>query len=71
MQFLVSFGCGLSFVAGAVAGIVLTVLAQKCERNAIMADFHALNKQIENRLATQVATMAACLEAIRKQGEPK
>lgn len=67
MQLLLSFGGGLSFALGAVVGVSIASLFQAKDRKAYYDEMKKQSKRIEDRLAVQVATMAACLTEIEKR----
>ena len=67
IHLLESFGCGLCFAIGAFVGVAICAWTVKNDRNAFVKESQRISKQVEDRMATQVATMAACLDEIKKR----
>ena len=63
---LLSFACGLAFAMGVTTWFYVRDLATAKGRAEIKAEFEAHAKRVEDRLAVQVSTMIACLEAIKQ-----
>lgn len=64
---LESFACGLAFAMGITSFFLIRDLATTKGRNEIKEMAQAHYKIVEDRLATQVAAMVACLEEIKSR----
>ena len=66
-QLLLSFGCGICFALGAVVGVTVASLIRSKDREDYAKEMKEHAKRVEDRLAVQVSTMAACLVEIEKR----
>ena len=69
INLLNSFAGGLCFAFGAFCGVAVCAWAVRKKDDERINEANALSKRIEDRMATQVATMVACLEEIKKRKE--
>lgn len=67
MQILLSFGCGLAFAMGVTSWFFIRDLATAKGREEIQREIREHRKRVEDRLAVQIGTMAACLDEIKKR----
>jgi len=66
IHLLESFGCGICFAIGAVVGVNICSLITTKGRAELAKEMRDHAKRVEDRLATQIATMACCLDEIKK-----
>jgi hypothetical protein len=66
MQILISFGCGLAFAMGVTSWFFIRDMATAKGREELKKEMHEHAKRVEDRLAVQIGTMAACLDEIKR-----
>jgi hypothetical protein len=66
-QILISFGCGLAFAMGVTSWFFIRDLVTEKGRAEIKNEMREHAKRVEDRLAVQIGTMAACLDEIKKR----
>ena len=69
MNLIESFAGGICFAFGAFVGVMVCAWSQRGRDKEQLAASNAISKRIEDRMSTQVATMIACLEEIKKRKE--
>lgn len=67
IQILISFGCGLAFAMGVTSWFFIRDMATIKGREQIQNEIREHGKRVEERLAVQIGTMAACLDEIKKR----
>lgn len=64
-----SFAGGMCFAFGAFMGVAVCAWCARGRDKEQIEAMNAVSKRIEDRMETQVATMIACLEEIKKRKE--
>lgn len=65
-----SFAGGLCFAFGSFIGVAVAAWTVRKKDDERLKENAAILKRIEDRMATQVATMVACLEEIKSHKKP-
>lgn len=65
MLILESFACGLAFAMGVTSFFFIRDMVTAKGREELKKEMFEHAKRVEDRLAIQVSTMVACLEAIQ------
>ncbi len=66
-QILLSFACGLAFAMGVTTWFFIRDMATAKGREELQKEIRDHGKRVEDRLAVQIRTMAACLAEIQKR----
>lgn len=64
-----SFAGGICFAFGSFVGVAVVAWVVRKKDDERIDAAHTISKRIEDRMSTQVATMVACLEEIKKRKE--
>lgn len=64
-----SFAGGVCFAFGSFVGVAVVAWVVRRKDDERFKENAEISKRIEDRMSTQVATMVACLEEIKKRKE--